>query len=235
MKPYRSLVLIVIALLSTFASKAQHFYYGPPPPVYYGPAPGYGGGVYMRPPHPRYQQRRQQPKLPPFTPSLQLNLGYGFPNLAQNELVDFYGVYRGNVQQLGPINASLDYRFSRFMSLGIMGMYGKVSMPYYNYNGFTPAMKGTLENWTIMANMMNYIPVNQHVEPYLRIALGVNIWNQDYVDYDAGTKVNYVQKPSDFAYQFSFGCKFNISKQTGLFIEGGYGKYILNGGLSLKL
>ncbi|MDH7461603.1 hypothetical protein QEG73_09945 [Chitinophagaceae bacterium 26-R-25] len=240
MKPQRSFLLIFTALFCTLASEAQHGYYPapppPPPPGYYYYGPGMGGGVYMHPAPPHYRQRKpQQPKLPPFEPALHLNLGYGFPNLDQYYMADFYGAYKGNPSQVGPINASLDYQFSRYMSLGVMGMYGKVNMPYYDYNTYGQAMRGTLEGWTIMANMMNYIPAGPHVMPYLRVAMGVNIWNQDYVDYDAGVKVNYVQHPPDFAYQFSFGCKFNVSEHMGLFVEGGYGKYIMNAGLSFKL
>jgi len=36
------------------------------------------------------------------------------------------------------------------------------------------------------------------------------------------------------AYQVSFGAKFHLSKEAGLFLEAGYGKYILNGGLALS-
>jgi hypothetical protein len=38
----------------------------------------------------------------------------------------------------------------------------------------------------------------------------------------------------DLAYQVGLGANFKLSPNAGFFIEAGYGKYILNGGLSLK-
>ena len=130
----------------------------------------------------------------------------------------------------------MDYQFSRNMSIGVMGTYGKVSAPYYTYSNNTnkPDFTGKLENWSVMLNIMTYFPTNNRkVEPYLRTAIGVNSWKQDYIN-ETGEKVYDLANPSDLAYQASLGARFNISKNAGLYIEGGYGKYILNGGLTLK-
>ena len=50
-----------------------------------------------------------------------------------------------------------------------------------------------------------------------------------------GNKVVFGDNPCMFAYQISVGARFDVASQTGLFIEAGYGKYILAGGLSFKL
>jgi hypothetical protein len=85
-----------------------------------------------------------------------------------------------------------------------------------------------------MLNIMTYFPTtDRKVEPYLRTAIGVNSWKQDYLD-ETGDKIYDLENPSEFAYQASIGARFNISKNAGFYIEGGYGKYILNGGLTLK-
>ena len=39
---------------------------------------------------------------------------------------------------------------------------------------------------------------------------------------------------SDFAYQASIGTRFNMSPNAGFFIEAGYGKYIISGGLKMS-
>ncbi len=220
-------VLFLVFCAFTIADASAQYY--PPPRVIIR------GGVRARPQRP--QQRQTRVKAPPFQPTVNLSFGYGFPNTDQYFLTSFYNAYKGNISQVGPFTGSVDYQFSRTMSIGVLATYGKVSAPYYDYNnrGFdSPAFTGKLQSTSIMLNWVNYIPVNQKIMPYFKIAAGANIWNQDYVD-ESGQKMNYIELPSAFAYQASFGARFSLSKQAGLFIEAGYGKYILNGGLSIKL
>ena len=72
------------------------------------------------------------------------------------------------------------------------------------------------------------------VSPYLRTAIGFNLWDQNFTD-GTGNKINVPNTLPDLAYQLGLGVKFKITERTGLFIEGGYGKYILHGGLSFKI
>jgi len=224
-------ILIIVLLCSAFAyeSNAQYYehYYYVRPRARVKAAPG------MRKPSPH---RQSVPKKPPFTPTLNISIGYGFPNLDKEHLVDFYNYYKGGASQTGPITGAIDYQFSPNISLGLMGTYGKVSAPYYSYSSSNniPDFTGKLENWSVMLNMMTYFPTyTRKVEPYLRGAIGINNWKQNYVD-ETGVKVYDTDNPSEFAYQVSLGARFNVSKNAGFYIEGGYGKYILNGGLTLK-
>ncbi|MFT3822385.1 MAG: hypothetical protein QM731_00645 [Chitinophagaceae bacterium] len=210
-------LLLATALLSTTAAEAQFIMR--PRPMRYGRRP----------------QRPVRPQLPPVKPSLNVSFGYGFPALDKNYLPEYYNAYQGHISQTGPITGSIDYRFSRVMSIGVMASYNKVSAPYYDYpTDALPAFKANFTNWSIMLNLMHYIPVNGSVTPYFRTAAGVNIWDQQYTSAN-GTPahISPVEVP-DFAYQVSFGAKFNFSSHAGLFLEAGYGKYIAQGGLSFK-
>jgi len=81
---------------------------------------------------------------------------------------------------------------------------------------------------------MSFAPTyNNAIEPYVRTALGINNWTQNYLD-QSGNKAANIPDPSELAYQVSLGARFNLSKGAGFYIEGGYGKYILTGGLTLK-
>ena len=197
----------------------------------------YGGGVYMergyRRPPPRYQHR---PKQPPFRPTVNLSFGYGFPNLDKNYFAQFYNAYQGSpTQQTGPAFANLDYQFSRYTSVGIMGSYGKVTVPYYDYNSNDglPVFTGRLENWSVLFNMVSYLPASQTVNPYIRTAIGFSSWKQDY-SYPDGSKAAVVPDPSGLAYQLSIGARLNFSPNAGFFIEAGYGKYIGSAGLTFR-
>lgn len=169
---------------------------------------------------------------PHFEPTVNISIGYGFPNADQYRMASFYNAYKGNLSQTGPFMAALDYQFSRHTSIGVMATHGKVSAPYY-YNDGIGGFKGKVENTAIMLNLVNYFPGSRAVSPYLRTAAGINIWEQDYYE-EGGEHFGYVTKPSAFAYQASLGAKFNLSQGAGLFVEAGYGKYILNGGLAFK-
>ncbi len=193
---------------------------------------GYRGGYRSRPP----MMKRQNPQQQQFQPSVDINLGYGLPNLDKNNLAVFSNAYQGTISQQGPFTGSVDYRFSPMMSIGVMGTYGKVSAPYYDYSSTSnvPDFTGKLENWSLMFNMISYMPsYDRKVEPYLRTAIGINNYTQSYLD-AGGNKAAIVGNPSQLAYQASIGAKFHLSKQAGIFLEAGYGKYIFSGGLSLK-
>jgi hypothetical protein len=185
----------------------------------------------------RYQQYEQRSQLPSFQPSVNISFGYSYPNLDYTHFANFANMYKGNVSnQTGPFTGAIDYQFSRFMSIGVLGTYGKVTLPYYAIDNKTsiPDMTGNYENWSLMLNVVSYFPTRSRaVSPYLRTAVGINHWIQDYTDV-TGAKPMGIPEPSTLAYQASLGAKFNLSPRAGIFMEAGYGKYIVNGGLALK-
>jgi len=194
-----------------------------------------GGGYGYGNPY-RSRNYNQEQSYGDFTPSFIISLGYGFPNLDAGQFANSYNYYAGNASQSGPFNGSIDYRFSRRMAVGLLITNGTVNAPYYAYGGSAePSFSGQLQNTAIMLDLINYLPVSdKNISPYLRTAIGANIWNENYTGSN-GSPVNYTSSPSDLAYQVSFGSNFYITKKAGFFIEAGYGKYILNAGLSFKL
>lgn len=230
----KKIVLLCLLVVAGVAAEAQ--IHGR---VYIGP-----GYRYRRPP--MRMQYRQQPMRQPvqqrrpataFQPSVNISLGYSYPNLDKEHFASFYNLYKGNItNQTGPFTGAIDYQFSRFMSIGVLGTYGKVSQPYFaiDNNTTTPDLTGKYENWSLMLNLVSYFPTRtKAVSPYLRMAIGINNWKQDYTD-AAGIKSTGIPEPSALAYQASLGAKFNLSPRAGIFMEAGYGKYIVNGGLALK-
>lgn len=203
----------------------------------------YAQTIYIRPvPRSSYRYRKPHVKryraekqtMPKFEPTVNLSFGYGFPNVDKEEFVHFSGLHRGNAMQTGPITGAVNYRFSRNMGIGLMLSHGKVSVPYYDYYTGLKTLNGSLDNWAFMLDIVRYIPIpDSRITPYIRTAIGINSWNQDYTDLNGG-KINYISNPSDFAYQAGIGANFSLSKNAGFFLEAGYGKYIMHGGLSFK-
>lgn len=239
----KKVVLMLLLAAATFVADAQihgSIIIGRPG---YGYGRGYGrfrggygrryGGYRQQPP----QQARQRPQLPPFQPSVNINAGYGFPNLDKEQFASFYNLYKGNIaNQMGPFTGAIDYQFSRYVSIGVMGTYGKVSQPYFTFNNTTtsPDMTGHYENWSLLLNIVSYFPTRtKAVSPYLRTAIGYQNWTQNYTNADGSKEVG-IDLPSSLAYQVSLGAKFNLSPRAGIFLEAGYGKYIASGGLAVK-
>jgi hypothetical protein len=168
-----------------------------------------------------------------FSPSASFSVGYGFPNQDQNLLYQFNNYNQGPVNQNGLIHGSMDYQFTRNSSFGVMVSHGKVSASYYDYSSSSPALGGSLESWAVMLNMMRYMQFSNTFSGYMRTAIGVNLWTQEYTDSYGNKQV--FNKPPMMAYQTGIGLKVNVNKHTGLFVEAGYGKYIVSGGLTFKL
>ncbi|HLG38146.1 MAG TPA: hypothetical protein VI461_00710, partial [Chitinophagaceae bacterium] len=77
-------------------------------------------------------------------------------------------------------------------------------------------------------------PVNFKIIPYTRIAIGLNLWKQSYMDSEGDkADISKVDLP-DLAYQASVGAKLKLAKAAALFVDAGYGKYILRGGFSFS-
>lgn len=191
----------------------------------------FGGGGYRTQRPRRTALKRNEPK---FEPVVTVSIGYGFPNLDKTQLADYYNYYKGTATQTGPVTGSIDYQFNRTTSIGLLVTHGTVNMPYYDYNNSSaPSMNGSLDNWSYMLNFVRYMPASKTVTTYIRTAIGINSWTQNFTDV-SGNKVSPQTVPSDLAYQIGLGAKFRLSKNAGLFVEAGYGKYILHGGLSFK-
>ena len=223
MKSKYLLSFSILSLLFSSAVYSQVYIY-PRTPHYYRPRP----------------QRQYRPVPQPrvlFDPYIEVSIGYGFPNLDKNNLPIYNEAFRTNSSQMGPIVGSLNYRFSEHTSIGILITHGTVTAPYFSYtNSFAiPLFNAKLNNWAYMLNLVNYLPGNKVVSPYTRIALGVNSWQQNYTDASGNKLAMQPKNLPDLAYQLSLGAKFKLSKNTGLFLEAGYGKYIVEGGLSFKL
>lgn len=171
-----------------------------------------------------------------FKKSVNIFIGYGFPNVDQNYLPRYEELYHGTISQAGPFIAALDYQFSRKVSIGAIITRGTVTTPYYDSaSPAQPAFTAKLYNWSFMFDVVRYILLNQKIFPYIRTAIGINSWKQDYTAIDGSkASVRPVALPH-LAYQAGIGAKFMICGRTGVFIEGGYGKYVFNGGLSVKL
>lgn len=170
-----------------------------------------------------------------FKPRVNVFFGYGYPNVDQNYLPRYEHMYHGDISQTGPLMAAANYQFSGKVSIGVMITRGMVSTPYYDSSQTQQKFTAKIFNWSCMLDVVRYIPVNRKIFPYIRTAIGINSWKQNYKAIDGSkASVKPVKLPL-LAYQAGIGAKFMVLGNAGIFIEAGYGKYVFNGGLSVKL
>lgn len=237
MKKY-ILSVAIITLMSVIASTELNAQ------IRFGFGGGMGGGRYYNRPYPQRrsnnnQNNQKKEEVPKFIPTVDISFGFGYPNVDKYLLPDLSpGYVKGNYSKTGTYTAAIDYQFNRFTSLGLLGAYGTSSVPYFAANaGPTdqPVYNGTLTGWSVMTNLKTYFaPVDLvKLNGYFRFAGGINVWDQKITDAN-GLKQNNISDPSEFAYQVSLGADFNLSPRATIFVEAGYGKYILAGGLKFK-
>ncbi|OQP65780.1 hypothetical protein A3860_14375 [Niastella vici] len=190
----------------------------------------YGGGGWGRN---RQYRRDRMEEYQNFKPTLDVSIGYGFPNLDKYLLTDFYNYYHGSTTQTGPIIANIDYHFTPRMAIGVMVNYGKVSRPYYNDNSGEQSFTGSLTNTAVLLSFTRYMGMSQKIMPYTRTAIGINTGQAKYLNSD-GSKAADGDDGTSLAYQVGLGCQFNVTKHGGFFVEAGYGKYIISGGLKMS-
>lgn len=192
----------------------------------------YGGRFGRSQDRDREYRRERIQELQTFKPSLDVSIGYGFSNLDKYLLTDFYNYYSASGTQSGPIIASVDYHFTPRMAIGVMVNYGKVSRPYYSYSTGEQTFTGSLTNTAILLNFTRYMGMSQKIMPYTRTAIGINTGQSKYLASD-GSKAADADNETSLAYQVGLGVQFNVTKHGGFFVEAGYGKYIVSGGLKM--
>lgn len=201
----------------------------------------FGGGFGRQRNSQRNQQNRNQNNryqdTTKFTPSIHFNFGYALPNLDKNTILNNISTnyYIGNISTQNPINFGINYQFNRSSSIGLMATKASVNIPFYsNISQANPDFVSNIDNWSLMLNYTSYFDTKSKVlTPYLKTAVGLNLWNQNSFD-NNNNKLNINYNLPDFAYQISIGTNIYINKNFGFFVEAGIGKYILNTGLSFK-
>ena len=231
-------IIAIMSLVVTNQLSAQ---------IRFGFGGGYYGGRYYNRPYPQRHKNnndnnnnQKKEEAPKFIPTVDISVGFGYPNVDKYLLPDLsaQGYVKGNYQKTGTYTAAIDYQFNRFTSLGLLGSYGTSSVPYFTTNAGPadqPVYNGTLTGWSVMANLKTYFaPVDLvKLNGYFRFAGGINVWDQKITDAN-GLKLNNISDPSEFAYQVSLGADFNLSPRAAFYVEAGYGKYILGGGLKFR-
>ncbi|HTJ10472.1 MAG TPA: hypothetical protein VL547_00525 [Dinghuibacter sp.] len=158
------------------------------------------------------------------------SVGAGLPNLDTRYLPAFDGMSMGGVTRSAVVTGSLMCRVTRRLEAGVTTTYGSVSASYsepgsVGFSGFS----GKLEDWTIMATLQRTFPMGRRVSAYIKTALGAHLWTQSYTEPGASADLPVLAK------QVCGGVRLRCLRRAGLFVEAGYGEYVVLGGIFIHV
>lgn len=162
-----------------------------------------------------------------------LSLGAGFPNLDTRYLPAFDGMSMSGATGSAVVSGSLTCRVTRRLEAGVTTTYGSVSASYSEPGsvgsaGF-PGFSGKLEGWTIMATLQRTFPMGRRVSAYIKTALGAHLWTQSYTEPGVSADLPVLAK------QVCGGVRLRCLRRAGLFVEAGYGEYVVLGGIFIHV
>lgn len=170
--------------------------------------------------------------------------GYGYPNWGQigiNIILDssIYQRY-SPYKSVGPIHFRGEYGLSKSIGLGLSVNYnsfgGQWFRDYYQYLGYSKfySENMSVKSISLMARFNLHFAVSNQVDPYCGIAAGYKLitykYHSDYpgvvYDYTGGLPVGF---------ETTIGIRYYFSDIVGIYVEMGFAKSIIQGGISLKL
>lgn len=177
------------------------------------------------------------------------SVGLGIPNNTTTLLTggsvanSILGGTSSGKNGFGPLFLGFEYFISKELSVGIAGAYanGKkdFTTPVITILGqqITAATSGSasINLFQIAATSSYHLYTTDKLDPYIKGAIGLNIWKTKYVS--AGNESNPFTAPTPFGYQGLVGLRYFVNSKLAPYGEVGYSslKFSANIGLSVKL
>lgn len=175
-----------------------------------------------------------------------LSVGIGGPNLVKKlfELSATDGFSEeadAKVTGVGPYHVKYEYGVSKHIGIGLSA--GFVTVGYdrafqgYDYvnNVSVPAKETfSLTNFVFVPRINFHMGSNKYVDPYFGLGAGYQLYNLKYTNTDPSGLSTFAFPASGLAMEVVFGTRIMFSQNLGIYIETGYAKSLMQGGLTLK-
>ena len=146
-----------------------------------------------------------------------------------------------NKSGFGPAFVGVEYFVSKDVSIGLSAAYANGKQDYSNPSipilGIAGAYLGTasINLFQIAATTSYHLYTTDKLDPYIKGAIGLNIWKTKYVT--ATNESNPFTAPTPFGYQGLVGLRYFVNSKIAPYGELGYSslKFSANVGLSVKL
>lgn len=168
-----------------------------------------------------------------------ISVGYGFPNIGK-AIFNVYDIYTDfKVTGIGPMHLKYEYGVSDKIGMGLSVnlVTSKVSWMepgYYNDSiSYEHRIKSTA--YSILARMNIHFATQAKIDPYWGFGLGYSgrKWTystDDPNDLNAVSLKNLIP----LGFESTIGCRFYFTDNIGAYLEAGFSKSIVQGGLVAK-
>ncbi len=148
---------------------------------------------------------------------------------------------KNNKSGFGPAFVGFEYFVSKELSVGLSAAYANGKQDYNNPTipilGIGGGYLGTasINLFQIAATSSYHLYTTDKLDPYIKGAIGLNIWKTKYVT--TSGESNPFTAPTPFGYQGLVGLRYFVSKKIAPYGEVGYSslRFSANIGLSVKL
>lgn len=181
-----------------------------------------------------------------------LTAGYGYPSWGQvifnlvipKDTMIKWGYEDYATKGLGPLHFRGEIGLSKFIGMGISMNYetygGKWTKLYYNQTQQKDqfyAESITAISLSVMPRLNLHFAVTNQLDPYMGIGAGYKLTTYKFhSDFPNATNNNVQEEgPLPVGFETTVGVRFYFSDSFGMYMEMGWAKSLVQGGLSIKL
>jgi opacity protein-like surface antigen len=177
--------------------------------------------------------------------SMAATLGYGFPNLGKSILSagDYYEDEK--IFGVGPMHARFEYGLTDRFGIGVsinFATFGHTWNETYDvYNSTTGLYTSTTyeyeEKVTSLAFLIRFnrhFEVSDKVDIFSGFGLGYNSWKATYSSNNPNDTNESISFPIPIGMEATLGVRFYFTDNIGAYIEAGWAKSIIQGGIAFK-
>ncbi len=169
-----------------------------------------------------------------------INIGYGWPNLAKTTLKLLEEDVNYNTTGIGPIAFRFEYGLTEKFGLGLSINYSDAAVDWSDTsgnNGITYNYKIKRSTTSILPRFNFHFGTNEKVDPYFAVAMGFRTANYTLETNDPDAKdADYVSIPNFFPIGFEavVGVRIYFTPNIGAYSEIGISKGVMQAGLAFK-
>ncbi|MEO5643543.1 MAG: hypothetical protein ABIQ40_12760 [Bacteroidia bacterium] len=170
-----------------------------------------------------------------------ISIGYGFPNLGKS-IFNTYNTYNDfKVSGFGPMHVKYEYGVSDKIGIGVSVNIVTFKVAWteapYSYSDSTVAYEHRIKSsaYSALARLNIHFATQEKIDPYWGIGIGYSgrkyTYSSDDPNYTSGIALT---NPIPIGFESTLGCRFFFTENIGAYIEVGFSKSIVQGGLVAK-
>ena len=169
-----------------------------------------------------------------------ITVGYGFPNVGKSVLKTYESYAGYKVSGFGPLSVKGEYALSDKIGFGLSVNY--VSFAATWIEDGTDAAGNTIpytytfsrSSVSVLGRMNIHFATSEKLDPYWGVGAGYRTGSYKFTSNDPFYTGNITFPTIPFGFETTIGLRYYFSDNIGAYVEMGYAKALIQGGLALK-